>query len=144
MKTKFLTILSIFITGLFFAQEVDIALFASGFNDPVNIQNAGDERLFIVEQDGRIKILNPDGTTNATNFLDISSISSSGGERGLLGLAFHPDYQNNGYFYVNYTDNSGDTQVSRFSVDGSDPNIANPGSELQLINISQPFTNHNG
>jgi len=144
MKMKFLFIFSLLITSSLLSQEVDIALFAGGFDNPVDIQNAGDDRLFVVEQDGRIKILNSDGSTNATDFLDISSISSSGGERGLLGLAFHPDYENNGYFFVNYTDNSGDTQISRFSVDGGDPNIADPGSELQLMNIWQPYTNHNG
>ncbi len=141
---KFLFFLSLFITGSLLSQEVDIALFASGFDNPVDIQNAGDDRLFVVEQDGRIKILNSDGSTNANNFLDINSIVSSGGERGLLGLAFHPDYASNGYFFVNYTDNSGDTQISRFSVDAGDPDIADPGSELQLLNILQPYTNHNG
>jgi glucose/arabinose dehydrogenase len=144
MKMKYLVIICLFITGIITSQEVDITLFASGFVNPVNIQNAGDERLFVVEQNGRIKILNPDGTINANNFLDITSIVSSGGERGLLGLAFHPDYANNGFFYLNYTDNSGDTQVSRFSVDADDPNLADPESELQLINIFQPYTNHNG
>jgi glucose/arabinose dehydrogenase len=144
MKMKYLLFLSFLISGIITSQEVDIALFASGFDNPVDIQNAGDDRLFIVEQDGRIKILNSDGTTNANNFLDITSIVSSGGERGLLGLAFHPDYANNGYFYVNYTDNSGDTQISRFSVNAGDPDLADPGSELQLLNEYQPFTNHNG
>jgi glucose/arabinose dehydrogenase len=145
MKMKFLSLLlSLFFIGVLNAQEVDIALFASGFDNPVDIQNAGDDRLFIVEQDGRIKILNSDGTTNPNNFLDITSIVSSGGERGLLGLAFHPDYSNNGYFYVNYTDNSGDTQISRFSVNAGDPDLADPGSELPLLNEFQPFTNHNG
>lgn len=144
MKMKYLVIICLFITGIITSQEVDITLFASGFVNPVNIQNAGDERLFVVEQNGRIKILNPDGTINANNFLDITSIVSSGGERGLLGLAFHPDYANNGFFYLNYTDNSGDTQVSRFSVDADDPNLADPESELQLMNIFQPYTNHNG
>jgi len=143
MKTKFFTLL---LASLFFtltAQTVETELFASGFSSPVDIQNAGDDRLFIVEQAGRIKILNPDGNTNTTPFLDISSQVLSGGEQGMLGLAFHPDYATNGYFYVYYTDNSGDTQVSRFSV-SSDPDIADAGSELSLINQNQPFSNHNG
>ena len=80
------------------AQEVTIELFKDGFNSPVNLQHAGDNRLFVVEQNGIIKILNPDGTVNTTPFLDISPQVSCCGERGLLGLAFHPDYQNNGYF----------------------------------------------
>ena len=127
-----------------YAQDVEIELFASGFNSPVNLQNAGDDRLFVVEQNGRILILNEDGTTNPTPFLDISTLVSCCGERGLLGLAFHPDYATNGFFYVNYTDAGGDTQVSRFSVDPADPNIALPGSELPIIDYNQPFANHNG
>jgi len=126
------------------SQTVDIELFATGFDNPVNLQNAGDDRLFVVEQAGLIKILNSDGTTNATPFLDISGQVSCCGERGLLGLAFHPDYANNGFFFVNYTDNSGDTQVSRFSVDSGNPNIALPGSELPILDFDQPASNHNG
>ncbi len=132
----------LFFTGT--AQEVFIEEFASNFSDPVNLQHAGDDRLFVVEQGGVIKILNPDGTTNATPFLDVSSLVSCCGERGLLGLAFHPDYATNGFFYVNYTDNNGDTQVSRFSVDPADPNVALPGSEFPIIDYVQPFGNHNG
>jgi glucose/arabinose dehydrogenase len=141
---KYILLLFLFISGIMRSQEVDISLFATGFNNPVDIQNAGDERLFVVEQAGIIKILNPDGTTNAEDFLNITSIVSSGGERGLLGLAFHPYYQSNGYFFVNYTDNSGDTQISRFSVDAGNPDLADPGSELLILNEFQPFTNHNG
>ena len=125
------------------AQDIDVELFASGFNSPVDLQNAGDERLFVVEQGGVIRILNPDGTINPTPFLNIDPIVNSGGERGLLGLAFHPDYATNGFFYVYYTDLSNDTQISRFSV-SSDPNVADPGSELQMLAFEQPFTNHNG
>ena len=136
------------LTFLFFAQsyaqEVTIELFKDGFNSPVNLQHAGDDRLFVVEQNGIIKILNPDGTVNSTPFLDISSQVSCCGERGLLGLAFHPDYQNNGYFYVNYTNNSGDTQVSRFSVSSSNADIADENSELPIIDYNQPNSNHNG
>ncbi|WP_432411469.1 PQQ-dependent sugar dehydrogenase [Rasiella sp. SM2506] len=126
------------------AQTVNVESFASGFDNPVNIQNAGDDRLFVVEQNGIIKILTPDGTTNTTPFLDISSRVSCCGERGLLGLAFHPDYATNGFFYINYTDTGGDTQVSRFSVDPADPNIALSGSELPILDYEQPFGNHNG
>jgi len=77
-------------------------------------------------------------------FLDIDSrINSGGNERGLLGLAFHPDYENNGYFYVNYTGLDGSTRISRFSV-GNEPDIADPNSELILMTIAQPGSNHNG
>jgi hypothetical protein len=76
-------------------------------------------------------------------FLDISSLVSSGGERGLLGVAFHPDYAHNGLFYVNYTNIAGDTVVARYSV-SADPDLADPGSASILLTISQPFSNHNG
>jgi glucose/arabinose dehydrogenase len=126
------------------SQTVDLELYVSGFSNPVDILTAGDERLFVLEKSGVIQILNSDGTTNTEPFLDIVSIINSEGERGLLGLAFHPDYQNNGYFFVHYSDSSGDTQISRFSVDGSDPDIADPGSELPILNVNQPASNHNG
>ena len=128
-----------------FAQEINIELVANGFSSPLEIKHAGDDRLFVVEQPGRIKILYPDtGDVLATPFLNITSKVTSGGERGLLGLAFHPDYDNNGYFYVYYTNTSGNTQISRFSVDDSDPDIADPNSELQMLSFNQPFGNHNG
>ncbi|MEZ4874551.1 MAG: PQQ-dependent sugar dehydrogenase [Flavobacteriaceae bacterium] len=142
-----LFLLFLFGSVLMNAQEISIELFAENFNSPLHVQNAGDDRLFVVEQFGKIKILNPDGTVNPTSFLDISGQISSGGERGLLGLAFHPDYANNGYFYVNYTKTVGSnlyTQISRFSVSTADPDVANPNSELQLLEYLQPFSNHNG
>jgi glucose/arabinose dehydrogenase len=130
------------------AQTIDIVSFGTGFNKPVSIKNAGDDRLFVVEQDGVIQILNTDGTTNATLFLNINSrvidLSGSGDERGLLGLVFHPNYDSNGFFFVNYIDNNGDTVISRFSVSNTDANTADSNSELILLNIAQPFTNHNG
>jgi glucose/arabinose dehydrogenase len=103
--------------------SLTITQFATGFSVPVGIENCGDSRLFIVQQRGLIRILNANGSINSTAFLDISSlVSSSGNERGLLGLAFHPDYATNGYFYVNYTRSSdGATRVSRFSVNPADP-----------------------
>jgi len=144
MKYLSLTILGLFYTMLP-GQVIDIETFATGFNNPIGIKHAGDTRLFVVEQAGIIQIVNPDGSKNATPFLDINSIViNGGGERGLLGLAFHPNYASNGYFYVNYIDNSGSTVVSRFSRNAVDPNLADAGSELQLLTFSQPFTNHNG
>ena len=114
---------------------------------PVGLTNAGDGsgRLFITLQDGKIMIW--DGTqVLPTPFLNIDPIvNSSGSEQGLLGLAFHPDYESNGYFYVNYTDNTGgDTVIARYSVSAGNPNVADPASALQLMEIDQPFTNHNG
>lgn len=130
-----------------FGQQVNLEVFAAGFQNPVDIANAGDSRLFIVEQAGKIKIIDTEGNVNAIPFLDITDIVyDNQNEQGLLGLAFHPDYANNGYFYVNYTSQStnGDTQISRFTVDSGNPDIADEGSELQILTIEQPFGNHNG
>ena len=128
----------------FFGHSQTIALqsFATGFNSPVEIANAGDSRLFVVQQGGLIRILNSNGTVNATPFLNLSTIISSGGERGLLGLAFHPNYTTNGFFFVNYTNTSGNTVIARYSV-SANPNIANTTGTI-LMTIAQPFTNHNG
>ena len=148
MKDKTLTLLLLLVTTFSFSQDIYTILFADGFSNPVEMQNVGDDRLFIVEKRGVIEILQLDGTTNPNAFLDIQSIVLTPGgnydERGLLGLAFHPDYINNGYFYVNYIDNFGNTQISRFSVSTSDPNIADPDSEFQILEVEQPYINHNG
>jgi hypothetical protein len=104
-------------------------------------------RVFVVQQDGLIKVFpNDSNTTAATTFLNIARmISSSTGEEGLLGLAFHPKYAKNGYFYVNYTaPNPLRTVVARYSVSDSDPNRADSLSEFRLLEISQPYANHNG
>ena len=132
----------LFINGQPTLQYVQIQ---TGLSSPVDITNAGDgsNRLFIVEKAGRIKIVE-DGNILATPFLDIDPlVNSTSNERGLLGLAFHPNYEDNGYFYVNYTNNSGTTIISRFEVSDSDPNLADASSEDILISISQPFSNHN-
>ena len=117
----------------------------SGLNAPDFVTNAGDGsgRLFILEQDGLIRIFQ-NGNLLATSFLDIRDRVLSGGERGLLGLAFHPQYAQNGYFYVNYTNLQGNTIIARFQVSASDPNRADPASEKRLIFVQQPFPNHNG
>lgn len=121
--------------------------FASGFDRPVFATSPpGDfERLFVLEQHtGMIKIVNiQTGAVNGTAFLDIGSLISGGNEQGLLGLAFHPDYDQNGYFYVNYTDGSGDTKVVRYQVSG-DPDIADAGTAFTILFLDQPFSNHNG
>ena len=142
MKTKLLlSILMMSFLGN--AQTIALQSFASGFSEPVDITHAGDNRLFVVEQGGIIKILNANGTTNATPFLNISSIVLSGGERGLLGLAFHPNYTTNGYFFVNYTNTSGNTVIARYSVSSGNSNVAN-GTGTILMTITQPYSNHNG
>jgi glucose/arabinose dehydrogenase len=110
---------------------------------PVDIQHAGDGRLFIVEQHGVVRILDETGLLNEP-FLDIHDrVLDSGNEQGLLGLAFHPDFAANGAFYVNYTRGTGDTVIARFGV-SDDPNRADPDSESVLLEIDQPFANHNG
>jgi len=142
------TLLLLFLLGaLSLSAQPNLMLesFATGLSAPVDIAHAGDDRLFIVEKGGAIKIVNPDGTVLPQPFLDIDPrVRSSESERGLLGLAFHPDYENNGYFFVNYTDNSGDTRISRFTRSAEDANLADPNSEKVILEVEQPFENHNG
>ena len=131
------------ITNLTFSQSVILESFGPSFNTPVEIKNAGDDRLFVVEKSGKIKILNQNGTVNSTPFLDIEDrVSTNANERGLLGLAFHPNYPENPFFFVNYTNNNGDTTISKFSV-SSDEDIANDNETILLV-IDQPYGNHNG
>ncbi|SMD44461.1 Glucose / Sorbosone dehydrogenase [Aquiflexum balticum DSM 16537] len=116
------------------------------FNRPVDFQHAGD-RIFIVEQRGLISVFQNDIEVEEKSvFLNIESrVNDQGNEEGLLGLAFHPDYENNGFFFVNYTAASPRrTVVSRFQVSASDPNRADENSELVILEIPQPFSNHNG
>ena len=115
---------------------------AAGLSSPLDIQTPqGDKaRVFIVEQGGRILILRG-GAIVTTPFLDISGRISAGGERGLLGLAFHPRFAENGRFYVNYTDHAGDTHIAEFRASGD---VADPSSERTLFTVDQPFANHNG
>jgi glucose/arabinose dehydrogenase len=125
--------------------SIELVNFVSGFTRPVDIANCGDDRLFIVEQRGIIWIVDKNGNKLPNAFLNIDpSVGSSGNEQGLLGLAFHPNYAENGYFYVNYTMNNGDTRVSRFTVQAGNPNQADPASEMVLFEVDQPFSNHNG
>lgn len=123
----------------------------SGLSRPLYLTHAGDGsgRLFIVEQSGQIQVLQ-DGELLNTPFLDVSDLISpqalSGGytERGLLGLAFHPDYAQNGLFFINYTDRNGHTVIARYSVAADDPNRADPASAESLLYVTQPYSNHNG
>src|SRR5436189_6179371 len=124
---------------------------AGGFEAPLHIcAPPGDTgRLFIVEQTGKIKIIKlPARTVNPVPFLDLSSIVSIGGEQGLLGMAFDPNYATNGRFYLNYTAPGGSfgagvSHIAEFTV-SSNPDIADPGSEATLLTFDQPQTNHNG
>ena len=121
------------------------APYVQGLDQPVGLVNAGDGsgRLFILEQAGRIRVVQ-NGNPSPDPFLDITSKVSCCGERGLLGLAFHPDYQQNGEFYINYTDLNGNTVIARYHVSGDDPNRADPESEEVLLHVDQPYPNHNG
>ena len=122
---------------------LELQLVASGLSSPLYLTTpAGDPRLFIVEQEGRIRIVK-NGQLPATPFLDITGSVGAGGERGLLSVAFHPSYATNGYFYVDYTDNNGDTRIERYTV-GPNPDIADVASAKLILFIAQPYSNHNG
>jgi glucose/arabinose dehydrogenase len=126
-------------SGLFLTQVT------SGLTHPVSIANAGDSRLFIVEQPGIIRIMDTLGNISLKPFLDIvARVKSTGTEQGLLGLAFHPEYSSNRYFYVNYTGLGDSTHISRFSVSPQDPDSAVPSIEKKIMTLYQPFINHNG
>jgi glucose/arabinose dehydrogenase len=118
------------------------------FTQPVDIQTPGDgsNRLFVVSQPGQIFVFdNSSSVSEAEVFLDIRSSVLSGGEQGLLGIAFHPDYSGNGYFYVDYTaSNPRRTVISRFQVSAGDPYKADLSSELVMLEVGQPYANHNG
>ena len=121
------------------------------FNDPVGIYTANDgsNRLFVVEQEGRIKVFENNPSTAETQiFLDITSIVDQDGgytEEGLLGLAFHPNYSENGYFYVNYTDYGPRRNViARYTVSSNNPNQVDYQSAVIIMEVNQPYSNHNG
>ena len=118
-------------------------LVASGLRNPLDVQAApGDrERLYVAQQGGRIHVLR-NGQVQSTPFLDITARISSGGERGLLGLAFHPRFATNRLFFVNYTNPRGDTHIAEFRATSAD--AADAGSERVLLTETQPFANHNG
>jgi glucose/arabinose dehydrogenase len=125
------------------ARGIALETVASGLTDPLYLTApAGDSRLFVVEQAGRIRIIR-DGRLLSRPFLDLVALVDYGGERGLLSMAFHPRYAQNGFFFVNYTDRSGNTRVERFHV-GSDPDVADPSSRQLVLEVDQPYANHNG
>lgn len=147
LKFVIITMLLIPLTAI--AQyNFEIAFPNLTFSSALDLQNAhdGSNRIFVVEQSGIIKVFpNQNNISTTKTFLDITDRVTSGGETGLLGLAFHPNYKNNGYFYVNYTaTNPLRTVISRFSISGSNPDSANKNSEQILLTYDQPFSNHNG
>ena len=132
------------------ASQVTLTRLVSGLFRPIYLTHAGDgsDRLFVLQQSGQIWIVK-DGVRQDRLFLDLSSIvSQSQGytERGLLGLAFHPDFTANGRFYLNYTDARAEhaTKIVEFQVSEDDPDRADPQSGRVLLTIGQPFPNHNG
>lgn len=124
-------------------QGVSLQQVASNLGPLVAITHAGDGRLFLTVRDGRIVIFE-NGSVRAQPFLDIRGQVLTNGERGLLSTAFHPRYNENGFFFINYTNLAGDTTIARYQVAAGDPNQANPASARTLLSIDQPFTNHQG
>ncbi|MCP4420253.1 MAG: PQQ-dependent sugar dehydrogenase [Chloroflexi bacterium] len=123
--------------------HISFELIADGFIEPVDLTHAGDERIFVVERPGTIRIIQ-DGAVLPQPFLNIGPlVGDDASERGLLGLAFHPQYAENGRFFVYYTDNSGGSVISRYQV-SADPNQADPDSALVILTLAQPDWNHNG
>ena len=148
-KILFMALLFLMFTSFLNAQIVLQNAFPNlAFSNPLDLQHAGDgtDRIFVVEQGGIIQVFpNSGSVTSANTFLDLSNIVSTGSERGLLGLAFHPDYTNNGYFYVNFTIGGPTrTLISRFEVSSANPDSADENSEVNLITFNQPDTHHNG
>ena len=130
--------------------QISLAVVASGFAQPVHVTHAGDGtgRIFVVEQAGRIRILD-NGVVLPVPFLDLASLNPprvvAGGEQGLLSVAFPPGFAAKGYFYVNYTRSpDGATVVARYRVSAGNANVADPASEEVILTIPQPFANHNG
>lgn len=130
-----------------FGYDIKTAFPNLSFSFPVGIYDPNDDsnRLFVLELGGKIYSFNNNyNETQKTLFLDISDHVSSGGERGLLGLAFHPNFSVNGFFFLDYTNLAGNTIISRFKVNISDNTIANKSSEKIILEVNQPYSNHNG
>jgi len=140
-----LSLLSLVMNSAAAQTKLKLEQVGGNFSKPLLVTSAPGEtnRMFVVDQNGKIFVVK-NGVQLNTPFLDVSAINSSGGERGLLGLAFHPQYASNGYFFINFTDNSGDTQVSRYQRSAGNPDVANSSSRSDIIFIDQPYSNHNG
>lgn len=127
------------------AENFQLVEVASGLTRPLYAAHAGDNsgRLFIVEQDGLIRILK-DGQLNASPFLDVTHlVNRDGSEQGLLGLAFHPQFSENGQFFVNYTALDGDTVIARYTVSSTDADLADASSASIILTVDDPYANHN-
>lgn len=142
--TLFLAIISL---SCFAQPSITLEEVTSSVVRPVSVTNAGDSRLFLVEQRGQIMILDTSGFVNAAPYLDIrTKVNDSGNEQGLLGLAFPPNFEETLSFYVYYTSGSGTgrSKVARYSVDSVDAPTVDPATEEILLDFNQPFSNHNG
>ncbi|QIY83669.1 T9SS type A sorting domain-containing protein [Chryseobacterium sp. NEB161] len=128
------------------AQTIVLENFASGLSSPVEIiaSPTSDNRLFVVQQSGTIKIVNENGSLGTGNFLDITDRITYNGERGLLGLAFHPQFSVNRYFYVYYNTIDGSVRLSRFTANAGETSTADASSEKIMLTIPKSFANHNG
>ncbi len=127
------------------AQEIQLSQIVNGISAPTDIQDAGDGsgRLFFVQQNGLVRIFR-NGALVAQPFLDIRNKTRADGERGLLGIAFPPGFAQKQRFYADYTDLNGNTVIAQYRVSGTNPDVADTTSEIALLNITQPFANHNG
>ena len=145
-RTIGLIVITLAAWNVFAADEITLTQILTGLSLPTTVTHAGDLRLFITQQTGRIAVLQAGATSiNATPFLDVTNLISCCDERGLLGLAFHPHYHDNGFFYIDYTRASdGATVIARYKVSANDINRADPASAQILLTIGQPFSNHNG
>lgn len=125
--------------------RVDLREIVSGLDGPLGVTNAGDgsRRLFVIEQEGTIRVVKR-GKLLGRPFLDISGRIKAGGEQGLLGLAFHPRFDKNRRFYVNYTDEAGDTVIAEYKRSRKKRNRATASSARRILTFDQPFSNHNG
>ena len=123
--------------------ELAVEVVAGGLSSPLFLTAPlGDTRLFVVERSGRIRIVE-DRQLLGQPYLDISDRVGTGGEGGLLSIAFHPEYDSNGYVFASYTDRNGDSRIERYTVTGN-PNLADPASGKLILTVEQPFSNHNG
>jgi glucose/arabinose dehydrogenase len=126
--------------------KVQLALMATGLPNPTGIistNQVSDRRLFVLDQTGIVRIVSPDGSILPTPFLDISAQVMFGGEMGLLGLAFSPNYPQDGYFFINYIDKAQNTIIARYRV-SADKDKADPTTGQVLLTLKQPYENHNG
>lgn len=146
MKPALLTcILLMVLTGSRAQSPLVLDTFSSGYDEPLDIKTCGDSRLFIVEKAGKIWICDSLGSKSAEPFLDITyKVGSTYSSQGLLGMAFHPDYLINGYFFVNYTGLDGNSVVGRYQVDPNNPNKAKKNSFKIVMRQKQPQPSHNG